>query len=86
VALGQAPGLFLYAYLGTLAQLGIRLWQGANHPLLREYIFWLGGLVLTIAVTVSLSRLALRLLAEAERAAKHHPAGMEEQPVLVSIR
>jgi uncharacterized membrane protein YdjX (TVP38/TMEM64 family) len=86
VALGQAPGLFLYAYLGTLAQLGIRLWQGASHPLLREYIFWLGGLVLTLAVTTALARLALRLLAEAEQAAKRVPQPAEEQPVLASVR
>ena len=30
VALGQAPGLFLYAYLGTLAQFGLKIWQGTD--------------------------------------------------------
>ena len=74
IALGQAPGLFLYAYLGTLAQLGIRLWQGKSHPLAREYVFWIGGLVLTLVVTTALARLALRLLAEAERAAANEEA------------
>lgn len=71
VALGQTPGLFLYAYLGTLAQHGLRIWQGKSHPHLWEYGVWLGGLALTLAVTTALARLALRLLAEAERAAKH---------------
>ncbi len=33
VGLGQAPGLFLYAYMGTLLQLGIRIWNGQSHPL-----------------------------------------------------
>jgi uncharacterized membrane protein YdjX (TVP38/TMEM64 family) len=66
VAIAQAPGLFLYAYLGTLTQLGLRLWRGVNHPQLLEYIVWLGGLLVTIAVTIALARLAWRLLAHVE--------------------
>ena len=77
VALGQTPGLFLYAYLGTLAQHGLRIWQGKSHPQMWEYAVWIGGLVLTLAVTTALGRLALRLLAEAERAA---------QPVATPVR
>ncbi len=65
IALGQMPGLFLYAYLGTLAQHGLRIWQGKSHPQTWEYFTWIGGLVLTLAVTTALARLALRLLAEA---------------------
>ena len=70
IALGQTPGLFLYAYLGTLAQHGLRIWQGKSHPQMWEYFVWIGGLVLTFAVTAALARLALRLLAEAGREAK----------------
>ncbi|MHA3773810.1 TVP38/TMEM64 family protein [Verrucomicrobiota bacterium sgz303538] len=66
IALGQAPGMFLYAYFGTLAQLGLRLLRGQSHPLAHEYIIWIGGLVLTIIATTCLGRIALRLLAEAE--------------------
>ena len=44
IALGQAPGLFLYAYLGTLTQLGIRLLRGQTHPQPIEYVIWIGGL------------------------------------------
>lgn len=69
VALGQMPGLFLYSYLGTLAQLGLRLWRGQSHPQWYEYIVWMGGLALAFAVTAALGRLALRLIAEAEGAA-----------------
>ena len=65
VALGQAPGLFLYAYLGTLAQHGLRIWRGQSHPQTWEYFLWIGGLVLTFAVTTALARLALRVLAAA---------------------
>lgn len=70
IAIGQTPGLFLYAYLGTLTQLGIRLWRGKSDPEPHEFVVWIGGLVLTVVVTLALGRLALRLLAEAERAAK----------------
>jgi len=66
VAIGQAPGAFLYAYLGTLAQLGIRLLRGQTHPRLIEYVIWIGGLLLTVVVTTLLGRVALRLLEEAE--------------------
>ena len=66
VALGQLPGLFLYAYLGTLAQLGLKLVRGQTHPAPIEYVIWIGGLLLTLLVTTLLARMALRLLAEAE--------------------
>ncbi len=71
VALGQAPGAFLYAYLGTLAQLGLRLLRGETHPHRAEYVLWIGGLLLAFLVTTIFGRLALRLLAEAEE----HAAG-----------
>lgn len=70
VALAQAPGIFLYAYLGTLAQLGIKLLRHKTHPHPHEYIVWIGGLALTLVVTTALGRIALRLLAEAETAAE----------------
>ena len=73
IALGQAPGLFLYAYLGTLAQLGLRVWRGQNHPRWYEYVWWIGGLALTLAVTGALGRLALRLIAEAKETASREP-------------
>ncbi|MDQ3624894.1 MAG: TVP38/TMEM64 family protein [Verrucomicrobiota bacterium] len=77
IALGQAPGLFLYAYLGTLVQFSLRIWQGKSDPLIGEYVIWISGLVLTLGVTIALARLALRLLAEAERAARR-PVGTGE--------
>lgn len=70
IALGQAPGLFLYAYLGTLAQFGIKMWRGQTHPHPHEFVFWIGGFVLTIAVTTQLARIALRLLAKVEAASR----------------
>jgi uncharacterized membrane protein YdjX (TVP38/TMEM64 family) len=66
IALGQVPGMFLYAYLGTLAQLGLRLARGQTHPRFIEYVLWFGGLGATLVTTTLLGRIALRLLAEAE--------------------
>jgi uncharacterized membrane protein YdjX (TVP38/TMEM64 family) len=62
VAVGQIPGLFLYVYIGTLTQLGIRLFRGETHPLPVEYVVWLGGLTLTVVVTALLARVAIRIL------------------------
>jgi uncharacterized membrane protein YdjX (TVP38/TMEM64 family) len=66
VAIGQAPGLFLYSYLGTLGQLGLNLAQGKTHPRGIEYLLWLGGFVSAAIVLVFLGRIALRLLQEAQ--------------------
>ena len=70
VAIGQAPGLFLYAYLGTLGQLGLNLVRGKSHPEGVEYVIWGGGLLTSVLVLVVLGRIALRLLQEAEDAGR----------------
>ncbi|MDQ3119661.1 MAG: TVP38/TMEM64 family protein [Verrucomicrobiota bacterium] len=70
VAIGQAPGLFLYAYLGTLGQLGLKLVRGQTHPRAIEYLFWGGGLLLSVVILVLLGRIALRLLQEAQDVAR----------------
>ncbi len=69
VAVGQAPGLFLYAYIGTLGQLGLKLFRGKTHPHVIEYFIWGGGLIASSAVLAALGRVALRLLNEAQEAA-----------------
>lgn len=77
VAAGQAPGLFLYVYLGTLAQLGIRLLEGKTHPRVIEYLTWGGGLLLTFVVTAGLGRIALRLTREIEEKSVEKPEAPE---------
>jgi len=62
IAIGQAPGLFLYAYLGTLGQLGLRLARGQTHPRMYEYWVWGGGLIISLAILVLMGRIALRVL------------------------
>jgi uncharacterized membrane protein YdjX (TVP38/TMEM64 family) len=65
VAIAQLPGIFLYVYLGTLAQLGIKLFQRKTPPHMHEYFIWIGGLLLTAVVTTAIGQIALRLLREA---------------------
>lgn len=65
IALGQMPGLFLYAYLGTLTQLGIRFVNGTTHPRPIEFINWGGGLLFSLLVTAYLGRIAFKVMKEA---------------------
>jgi uncharacterized membrane protein YdjX (TVP38/TMEM64 family) len=69
VAVGQAPGLFLYVYLGTLAQHGMRVMRGEAHPRAIEYVLWIGGFVLAVAVATGLGRVALRVMRESRAGA-----------------
>ena len=71
VAIGQAPGLFLYTYVGTLGQLGLNLLRGKSHPRSLEYWVWGGGLCVSAAMLIVLGRISLRLLQEAEAATRN---------------
>src|SRR6266404_9347089 len=90
VAIGQAPGLFLYSYLGTLGQLGLNLARGKTHPRMIEYWIWLGGFASAAIVLILLGRIALRLLQHAQNQAindKSRAAGqlqMTAQPVYLA--
>lgn len=63
-AVGRAPGLFLYTYLGTLGQLGLNLARGKSHPRIVEYWTWGGAFAITVLLFILLTRLALRALRE----------------------
>jgi uncharacterized membrane protein YdjX (TVP38/TMEM64 family) len=82
IALGQAPGLFLYTYFGTLAQLGIKLYRGENHPHPWEYGVWFGGLALALVVALALGRVALKMMAEVEKSAEREADGKKISPDL----
>jgi len=93
VAIGQAPGLFLYSYLGTLGQLGLNLARGKTHPRAIEYWIWLGGFVTAAIVLIMLGKIALRLIKQAQEEAaeaRRSPAALTPsevtgQPVYVSV-
>jgi uncharacterized membrane protein YdjX (TVP38/TMEM64 family) len=69
VALGRLPGVFLYCYLGTLGQLGIRIMRGESEPGWTEYFLWGGGLVLTVGVAAVLGHTASKVIEEYRRLA-----------------
>jgi uncharacterized membrane protein YdjX (TVP38/TMEM64 family) len=63
-ALGRAPGLFLYTYLGTLSQFGVNLARGKSHPRILEYWTWGGTFAISALLFILLTRMALRALRE----------------------
>lgn len=69
VALGRLPGVFLYCYLGTLGQLGLRILRGESVPGPTDYLLWGGGLVLTVGVAVLLGHTASKVIEEYRRLA-----------------
>ena len=87
VAVGQAPGLFLYSYLGTLGQLGLNLARGKSHPRAIEYWIWLGGFGSAAVVLILLGRIALRLLQQAQEEANRSDSipspNLTPQPVFL---
>lgn len=85
VAIGQAPGLFLYSYLGTLGQLGLNLARGKSHPRAIEYWIWLGGFASAAAILIILGRIALRLLKKAqEESILKRDIGVAEFPLVTA--
>lgn len=90
VAVGQAPGLFLYSYLGTLGQLGLNLARGKSHPKAIEYWIWLGGFASAAIIMILLGRIALKLLKHAQEVSDfpEQPSAMtasiKPAPVFVS--
>src|SRR5437867_4068076 len=59
---GRAPGLFLYAYVGTLGQLAVRIMQHKNYPRMIEYGIWGGVFVTTMLLLIVLGRVAYRAI------------------------
>lgn len=66
IAIGQAPGRFLYAFIGTLGQLGIQAARGTRRPFPVDYFVWGAGFVVTVVTIWLLGRLARRILNEIE--------------------
>jgi len=61
-SIGRAPGLFLYVYVGTLGQLGLRLMRGRSQPRVIEYWTWGGAFVTTALLMLILGRIAYRAI------------------------
>ena len=61
-SIGRTPGLFLYVYLGTLGQLGLKLVRGRSQPRVIEYWTWGGAFVTTALLMLVLGRIAYRAI------------------------
>jgi uncharacterized membrane protein YdjX (TVP38/TMEM64 family) len=61
-SIGRIPGLFLYVYVGTLGQLGLRLMRGRSQPRMIEYWTWGGAFITTALLLVVLGRIAYRAI------------------------
>jgi hypothetical protein len=56
------PGLFFYAYIGTLGQLAVRIMRGKSYPRTVEYWIWGGAFITTVLLLVVLGRVAYRVI------------------------
>ena len=84
-SIGRMPGLFFYAYLGTLGQLAVRIMRGKSYPRTLEYWIWGGAFITTILLLVVLGRVARRAIQtplEEPRCDKSLPRDRPEQNIL----
>jgi hypothetical protein len=56
------PGLFFYAYMGTLGQLAVRIMRGKSYPQTLEYWIWGGAFITTVLLLIVLGRVARRAI------------------------
>jgi uncharacterized membrane protein YdjX (TVP38/TMEM64 family) len=82
-SIGRAPGVFLYAYLGTLGQLGLNLVRGKSHPRMVEYWSWGGAFVTTALLFFLLARIALRAIQKAQEMSQAQRANDCSQEVVM---
>jgi uncharacterized membrane protein YdjX (TVP38/TMEM64 family) len=65
-SLGRVPGIFLYAYIGTLGQFAVRIMRGQSYPRIIDYWIWGGAFVTTVLLLVVLGRVAYRAIQATE--------------------
>src|SRR6266702_2706869 len=68
-SIGRVPGIFLYAYVGTLGQFAVRIMRGKSYPRMIEYWIWGGAFVTTALLLGLLGRLAYRALQASQASA-----------------
>ena len=82
-SIGRMPGLFFYAYMGTLGQLAVRIMRGKSYPQTLEYWTWGGAFITTVLLLVVLGRVARRAIqAPLERGSSRTPKDRLEPGVL----
>src|SRR5215475_15017214 len=68
-SIGRMPGIFFYAYIGTLGQLAVRIMRGKNYPRAVEYWIWGGAFMTTVLLLLVLGRVARRAIQTSSEAA-----------------
>jgi uncharacterized membrane protein YdjX (TVP38/TMEM64 family) len=61
-SIGRMPGLFFYAYIGTLGQFAVRIMRSRSYPRVVEYWIWGGAFITTVLLLVVLGRVAYRAI------------------------
>jgi uncharacterized membrane protein YdjX (TVP38/TMEM64 family) len=61
-SIGRIPGLFFYAYIGTLGQFAVRIMRGGSYPRVVEYWIWGGAFITTVLLVVVLGRVACKAI------------------------
>jgi len=61
-SIGRMPGLFFYAYIGTLGQLAVRIMRGKSFPRMVEYWIWGGAFITTVLLLLVLGRVAYQAI------------------------
>ncbi len=84
-SLGRIPGLFLYVYIGTLGQLGLRLMRGESHPRVIEYWIWGGAFLITALLLVVLARIATKAVQTSEREIERDAETAEQQRIKAKV-
>jgi uncharacterized membrane protein YdjX (TVP38/TMEM64 family) len=68
-SIGRAPGLFLYVYVGTLGQLGLKVMRGRSQPRVIDYWTWGGAFLTTALLLLVLGRIAYRAIQTSQASA-----------------
>jgi uncharacterized membrane protein YdjX (TVP38/TMEM64 family) len=69
-SIGRAPGIFLYAYVGTLGQFAVRIMRGKSYPRMIDYWIWGGAFVTTALLLVVLGRVAYQAIQTSQASKK----------------
>src|SRR5437764_540121 len=82
-SIGRMPGLFFYAYMGTLGQLAVRIMRGKSYPQTLEYWIWGGAFITTVLLLAVLGRVARRAIqTPVERGSSRSPKDRLEPGIL----
>jgi uncharacterized membrane protein YdjX (TVP38/TMEM64 family) len=79
-SIGRIPGLFFYAYVGTLGQFAVRIMRGESYPRIVEYWIWGGVFITTVLLVVVLGRVAYRAIQTSPEAPSHQAPNKHLQP------